>query len=111
MKDVLDRLRGTRVLVVGDLMVDGYLWGDVSRVSPEAPVPVVRVAREEQRLGGAANVVHNLAALGCQVVATSLDPAALVFPESPVMFHVEQGVIRSAAGVVSRAENKSEKTP
>ena len=52
-----------------------------------------------------------VAALGCQVVATSLDPAALVFPESPVMFHVEQGVIRSAAGVVSRAENKSEKTP
>ncbi|MDH4055504.1 MAG: DNA replication/repair protein RecF [Gammaproteobacteria bacterium] len=52
-----------------------------------------------------------VAALGCQVVATSLDPAALVFPESPVMFHVEQGVIRSTGGVVSRAENKSEKTP
>ena len=67
MKDVLGRLPSTRILVVGDLMVDGYLWGEVNRVSPEAPVPVVRVAREEQRLGGGANVVHNLTQLGCQV--------------------------------------------
>lgn len=53
-----------RVLVVGDLMLDRYWFGDVSRISPEAPVPVVRVTRSEERLGGAANVAFNVAALG-----------------------------------------------
>lgn len=53
-----------RVLVVGDLMLDRYWFGDVSRISPEAPVPVVRVTRSEERLGGAANVAFNTAALG-----------------------------------------------
>jgi D-beta-D-heptose 7-phosphate kinase/D-beta-D-heptose 1-phosphate adenosyltransferase len=60
-------LTKTRVLVIGDLMVDRYLWGEVERISPEAPVPVVRYVREEMRAGGAANVAHNLAALGCRV--------------------------------------------
>jgi D-beta-D-heptose 7-phosphate kinase / D-beta-D-heptose 1-phosphate adenosyltransferase len=64
---VLDRLSKTRVLVIGDLMLDRYLWGEVDRVSPEAPVPVVRYLREETRAGGAANVANNLAALGCKV--------------------------------------------
>jgi len=63
----LDRLPKTRVLVIGDLMVDRYLWGEVDRISPEAPVPIVRYVREEMRAGGAANVAHNLAALGCRV--------------------------------------------
>jgi rfaE bifunctional protein kinase chain/domain len=54
------------VLVVGDLMLDKYWFGDVERVSPEAPVPVVRVAREEARLGGAANVARNVACLQAQ---------------------------------------------
>lgn len=67
MKNVLQRLNQTRVLVVGDLMMDTYIWGEVERVSPEAPVPVVKVQREEYRLGGAANVVNNLATLGCKV--------------------------------------------
>ena len=53
-----------RVLVVGDVMLDRYWFGDVNRISPEAPVPVVRVARREDRLGGAANVARNAAALG-----------------------------------------------
>jgi D-beta-D-heptose 7-phosphate kinase / D-beta-D-heptose 1-phosphate adenosyltransferase len=52
------------VLVVGDLMLDRYLWGDVERISPEAPVPVVRLNRETERLGGAGNVAANLAGLG-----------------------------------------------
>ncbi len=52
------------VLVVGDLMLDRYVWGDVCRISPEAPVPVVRVGRETERCGGAANVALNLAGLG-----------------------------------------------
>lgn len=55
-----------RLLVVGDVMLDRYWFGDVSRISPEAPVPVVRVERREERLGGAANVARNAVALGAQ---------------------------------------------
>lgn len=56
-----------RVLVIGDIMLDRYWFGQVDRISPEAPVPVVRVARKEDRLGGAANVARNVAALGAHV--------------------------------------------
>ena len=62
--DLQARLRKSRVLVVGDAMLDRYLFGEVERISPEAPVPVVRVTREEHRLGGAANVALNVKALG-----------------------------------------------
>ncbi|SHJ74735.1 rfaE bifunctional protein, domain I [Hymenobacter daecheongensis DSM 21074] len=63
------------VLIVGDVMMDAYVWGKVSRISPEAPVPVINVGRTEQRLGGAANVALNVQALGatpllCAVVGT-----------------------------------------
>jgi len=58
---------GQRILVVGDVMLDRFLVGHVTRISPEAPVPVVRVDREYLRLGGAANVAHNLRALGADV--------------------------------------------
>ena len=60
-------LAGRRVLVVGDVMLDRYWHGAVERISPEAPVPVVRVSREEERLGGAANVALNVKTLGAQV--------------------------------------------
>lgn len=59
-------VKGARVLVVGDIMLDRYWFGEVDRISPEAPVPVVRVARREDRLGGAANVARNIVALGAQ---------------------------------------------
>ena len=61
------RIAGARVLVVGDVMLDRYWFGDVERISPEAPVPVVRVTRREDRLGGAANVAKNAGALGASV--------------------------------------------
>jgi len=61
---LLTAMKGKKVLVVGDLMIDQYIWGDVSRVSPEAPVPVVGVKQETLRLGGAANVVNNVISLG-----------------------------------------------
>ena len=57
-------MSGARVLVVGDVMLDRYWFGDVDRISPEAPVPVVRVAKGEERLGGAANVARNITSLG-----------------------------------------------
>jgi rfaE bifunctional protein kinase chain/domain len=61
-----ERIAATRVLVVGDAMLDRYWFGAVDRISPEAPVPVVRVTREEERLGGAANVALNVKTLGAQ---------------------------------------------
>lgn len=61
-----ERLARARVLVVGDAMLDRYWFGAVDRISPEAPVPVVRVNREEERLGGAANVALNVKTLGAQ---------------------------------------------
>lgn len=63
----LAKLAAARVLVVGDVMLDRYWFGEVDRISPEAPVPIVRVTREEHRLGGAANVARNVAAFGAQV--------------------------------------------
>ncbi len=69
------RIDGTRVLVVGDVMLDRYWFGDVERISPEAPVPVVRVTRTEERPGGAANVARNAAALGAAVTLLSVTGA------------------------------------
>lgn len=63
----LARFKRAHVLVVGDLMLDRFIWGDVERISPEAPVPVLRVASENTRLGGAANVIHNIRSLGGRV--------------------------------------------
>jgi rfaE bifunctional protein kinase chain/domain len=64
--DLARAFRGRRIAIVGDLMVDRYYWGTVSRVSPEAPVPVVDVTAESARLGGAANVANNIQSLGGQ---------------------------------------------
>jgi len=64
--DLIGHLQGGRVLCVGDVMLDRFVYGDVDRISPEAPIPVLRVRRETAMLGGAGNVVRNLVALGCQ---------------------------------------------
>jgi len=66
---LLRRFAQARLLVVGDLMLDQFIWGRVDRISPEAPVPVVQVTRESFHLGGAANVVHNIQALGGHATA------------------------------------------
>lgn len=63
-EEILDRARQCRVVILGDVMLDEFIWGDVTRVSPEAPVPVVNIKRESTRLGGAANVLANVTALG-----------------------------------------------
>ncbi len=64
MKNFFDKFGSTGILVIGDLMVDQYIWGKVKRISPEAPVPVVEVTKENLLLGGAANVAHNIQSLG-----------------------------------------------
>ncbi len=63
---VANDMSACKVLVVGDVMLDKYYFGEVTRISPEAPVPIARVLNVKETLGGAANVVHNLALLGCQ---------------------------------------------
>ena len=75
LRSYLKKFKNGKVLVVGDLILDHYIWGQVSRISPEAPVPVVAVASETLQLGGAANVANNITALGgrvdlCGVVGT-----------------------------------------
>lgn len=71
-ESLFNRVGSIRCLVIGDLMLDEYLWGKAERISPEAPVQVVDVIREELRLGGAGNVVNNLVALGAQVAVCSV---------------------------------------
>ena len=62
-----EKLKKRRILVVGDIILDRFIFGDVSRISPEAPVPVLKVSGEEFKAGGGANVAVNLAALGVKV--------------------------------------------
>ncbi len=69
---MLEKLSQVRLLVVGDVMLDRYWFGEVSRISPEAPVPVVKVERMEERLGGAANVARNAASLGARTTLLSV---------------------------------------
>lgn len=63
-KKIIRGFKDRNILVIGDVILDHYIWGKVSRISPEAPVPVVEVTREEFLLGGAANVAHNIVSLG-----------------------------------------------
>lgn len=70
MKKLFSKFDKTGILVIGDLMVDRYIWGKVKRISPEAPVPVVEVTEENLLLGGAANVAHNVLSLGGKVFIT-----------------------------------------
>lgn len=77
-----DAFNGNKVLIIGDVMVDAYQWGDVHRISPEAPVPVLSSTKKEMRLGGAANVALNIKALGgipivCSVIGSDHTGAIL----------------------------------
>lgn len=69
---LIQQFQNTAVLVIGDIMLDEYIWGKASRISPEAPVPVLEVVSESQRLGGAANVIHNLHSLGAKTSICSV---------------------------------------
>ena len=69
---VFDKLKNKRILVVGDVILDHFVWGNVSRISPEAPVPVVSVNHETYMPGGAANVANNLVALGAKPIICSI---------------------------------------
>ncbi len=80
---IFDAFAQLRVLIVGDVMIDSYIFGKVDRISPEAPIPVVNVKRKEIRLGGAGNVAMNIKSLGgtpilCSVVGNDSDATDLV---------------------------------
>lgn len=69
---LFESFKNKSVLIIGDMMVDAYIWGKVDRISPEAPVPVVRVGRRDSRLGGAANVALNIKSLGAEAILLSV---------------------------------------
>jgi rfaE bifunctional protein kinase chain/domain len=72
LKKTFDSFNKLKVLIVGDLMLDVYYWGDVSRISPEAPVPIVAVSKKESRMGGAGNVAINIQAMGAKPILCSV---------------------------------------
>lgn len=72
LKKTFDSFNKLKVLIVGDLMLDVYYWGDVSRISPEAPVPIVAVSKKESRMGGAGNVAINIQAMGATPILCSV---------------------------------------
>jgi rfaE bifunctional protein kinase chain/domain len=78
LEDIFEAFNQLKVLIIGDVMVDSYLWGKVDRISPEAPVPIVHVQKREKRLGGASNVAVNIQAMGatpvlCSVIGNDAD--------------------------------------
>jgi D-beta-D-heptose 7-phosphate kinase / D-beta-D-heptose 1-phosphate adenosyltransferase len=103
---------GSHVLIIGDLMLDRYIWGDVERISPEAPVPVVRASRRSEQPGGAANVAMNIIALGAaatlfgfigddsdgQVLVHSLQQAGIKAETVPVADHPTTSKLRILGG-------------
>jgi rfaE bifunctional protein kinase chain/domain len=71
-EEIFSKFDNLNVLIIGDVMVDAYIWGEIERMSPEAPVPVVRVTKKDFRLGGAANVALNIKAMGANPILCSL---------------------------------------
>tara|TARA_Y100000385_G_scaffold231819_1_gene244048 strand:- start:1388 stop:2398 length:1011 start_codon:yes stop_codon:yes gene_type:complete len=71
LSQTLDLFKTKRVLIIGDAMIDAYMWGDINRMSPEAPVPIVKIDKRESRLGGAANVALNIQSLGATPILFS----------------------------------------
>ena len=103
LKQILEKLKPIHILVVGDIMLDHYIWGDSQRISPEAPVPVVHVERDSYAAGGAANVALNVCAMGanCELLGVVGDDQAAGHLNS----------ILSDAGVVFSSKCKHAGTP
>src|SRR5512138_2939708 len=71
-KKLFEGFNGLTVMIIGDVMVDSYLWGKVERISPEAPIPIVALKRRENRMGGAANVAMNIKSMGARPILCSV---------------------------------------
>lgn len=72
LRNLFDEFNTKNVLIIGDVMIDSYIWGKVDRISPEAPVPIINVKKREDRLGGAANVALNIKSLGANAILCSV---------------------------------------
>jgi D-glycero-beta-D-manno-heptose-7-phosphate kinase len=105
---VFEDFNKLRVLVVGDVMLDSYVWGKVERISPEAPVPVVNVGHREYRLGGAGNVLLNVQALGAEAIACTVigsDGPGDILQHQLMERHLScEGLIRSDARITTIKE-------
>ncbi|MFH0866996.1 MAG: bifunctional ADP-heptose synthase [Bacteroidota bacterium] len=95
--EIFNNFSSLRIMVIGDVMIDSYLWGKVERISPEAPVPIVAVNKRENRPGGAANVALNLTALGAVPILCSVvgdDAKGILFRELIQSLHLsDKGII------------------
>ncbi len=98
-KEIFASFKKNNILIIGDVMIDSYLWGDVDRISPEAPVPIVAVNKRENRMGGAANVALNIHSLGANPILCSVigdDDKADIFMERMKLKNMDtSGIIRS----------------
>lgn len=108
LQEVFSSFSNLKVLIIGDAMIDSYVWGKVERISPEAPVPIVQVKKKEKRLGGAANVVENIQALGatpilCTVIGNDIEANYFIdlLRERNIS---QEGIIRSDARKTSVKE-------
>ena len=104
-QDIFQRFAQLKVLIIGDVMIDSYIWGNVHRISPEAPVPIVNVQQREQRLGGAGNVALNVQSLGatpllCSVIGADADGETLMrlFAKNELRF---DGLVQSAQRITT----------
>ena len=107
-QQLIDNFKNRKIIVIGDLMLDRYLWGTVAGISPEAPVPVVEIESEATNLGGAANVAHNLTSLGAIAIPVGVvgddDRGELLLDLCKKMNFVTEGVI------VDKSRNTTVKT-
>lgn len=99
LEEIFESFNRLKVLIVGDVMVDAYIWGKVDRISPEAPVPVVQVTKREKRLGGAANVALNVQAMGASPILCSVVGNDFNADEFCGLLHkrqiTDEGIVRS----------------
>jgi len=96
---IFQKFNNYNILVIGDVMVDSYMWGKVERISPEAPVPIISISKQESRLGGAANVAVNLKSLGANPIICSVvgdDDKSIIFSEILKQNNISsEGIIKS----------------
>lgn len=104
-QEIFKKFEGIKVLIIGDVMLDSYVWGTVNRISPEAPVPIVNVQKRDQRLGGAANVALNIQALGaepilCSVIGNDMEGESLMrlMATNDMGFH---GIVQSFSRITT----------
>ena len=106
--EAIDRFSEAKIAVLGDIIMDEFIWGDVSRISPEAPVPVLDVERETKLLGGAANVVRNMGALGAEGILCGIVGDDMMGAE--IVSELERMGLRSDGVAVEKGRPTSIKT-